>query len=352
MFGTQKRKILLWSVIFNSILLTSCSTTENVEAAEEFVIEGEAQGTTYRIIIADKDVNVSKSEIDSILHNFDLSLSTYVKESVISAINNAKRDTIVVDQFGYFKPCYTTSKRVFDLSNGAFDPTVFPLVSGWGFMKNMDTPLSQSEVDSIMQFVGFDKGLIQLTIKGDSIAVHKTNPEVRLDFNAIAQGQSVDVVADYLKAKGYSNIYVEIGGELYVSGKKLNGDLWRIGIDTPIEGSEERVIEQGILAISNKAVATSGNYRKFYVIDGKKYAHTLNPKTGFPVEHNLLSATIVADNCALADALATAMMVVGKDAGLKLIEKNQLNVEAYLIYEDAKGELQRVMTPGFQDLFE
>lgn len=350
MFGIKKRKIQVWSVIFSSaVILLSCN--ENSETAINYTdvrINGETQGTTYSIIIAAPEVGFTKEDIDSVLLDFDNALSTYVPTSVISHINNAHTDTIVVDKSGYFKQCYEQSLDVFDATGGAFDPSVFPLVSGWGFMKNMKSPLSQRAVDSILNYVGMDKDLHRVLFSGDTIYFDKRSANFKLDFNAIAQGQSVDVLANYIKEQGYSNFYIEIGGEVFVSGLKQNGEEWKIGIDTPIENAENRVIESNIVSLSNKAIATSGNYRKFYEIDGKKYAHTLNPKTGFPVKHNLLSATVVAKDCATADAYATAFMVMGKDKTLEFVQNSAVKLDVYLIYADESGGLQRVTSKGFE----
>ena len=169
-----------------------------------------------------------------------------------------------------------------------------------------------------------------------------------MDFNAIAQWQSVDVIDNYLKEKGFSNYYVEIGGEISVKGKNREGVHWKIGIDSPIENLKTRELEN-IVHISDVAVATSGNYRKFYVRDGVKYSHTLNPKTGFPVTHSLLSATVVAENAAFADGYATAFMVMGVDSALEFVKNNpKEKLEIYLLYEDEEGNIQRTMSDGFK----
>ena len=182
----------------------------------------------------------------------------------------------------------------------------------------------------------------------DSLIFFKMKPGFRLDFNAVAQGLSVDVLADFIRSKGIKNFYVEVGGELVVSGKNREKKDWRIGIDSPIENSQERVLDN-IIEISDCGLATSGNYRKFYVQDGKKYAHTIDPRTGSPVNHSLLSATVICKSAGLADAWATAFMVMGKDRAIELLEKdNSDELEVYFIYDKGGDEFGYCMTPGFK----
>jgi len=345
MFGPMKRKILALSVII-STLLASCGETENNYSP--FEIKGETQGTTYSIIIVDDSVNVSKSEIDSIFTCFDNSLSTYVQNSVISKLNMGIGITRVNDNSGFFKRCYQISQKVYKKSNGTFDPSVFPLVKGWGFMSNVESPLSQTEVDSILSFVSFAPGVLHnIAFDGTAIELTKKDSNFKIDFNAIAQGLSVDVIDEYIKKKGHENYYIEIGGELLVRGHNREGESWRIGVDVPKENLTTRELEN-VITITNKAIATSGNYRKFYEVDGKKYAHTLDPKTGFPVEHSLLSVTVVANDAATADGYATAFMVMGVERCLEFIEKNnELELEVYLLHADENGKIQRKMSIGF-----
>ncbi len=308
---------------------------------------GETQGTTYRIILAEEDANFSKVEIDSLLNQFDSSLSTYIDTSVISQLNSAQSEISIPDKTGFFKACYQKSVELFQVTGGAFDPSVFPLVKGWGFMDNMEEPLTKMEIDSILKFVGFGK-LHTVAFEDPVIHLRKSHSGYKLDFNAIAQGYSVDVLHDFLKKKGHENFFVEIGGEIRVSGVNREGNKWRIGVDTPKDSLEERVLEN-IIYLSDKAIATSGNYRKFYIRDGVKYAHTLDPKTGFPVQHSLLSATVIAGNCASADAFATAFMVMGAEKSIDFVEKYpELNIDIYLLEADASGGIKRWMSKGFE----
>jgi thiamine biosynthesis lipoprotein len=317
---------------------------------EGFEFTGETQGTTYRIIVAEESVNFEQREIDSLLRVFDLSLSTYVSESVISSLNAATSKQLRVDSSGFFKRCYLQSEQVFTSSQGAFDPSVYPLVEGWGFMRNVETPLSKEKVDSILRFVSFEKDKFHsVSFSGDSIFFEKSDPRFKLDFNAIAQGLSVDVLADFLTSRGHANFYVEIGGELLVKGLNREGLPWKIGIDVPKENTDDEVRQlENVISVSGKAIATSGNYRKYYELDGKKYAHTLDPKTGYPVKHSLLSATVITDECAFADAYATVFMVMGLEKTKSFLKDHpELKLDVYLLYDD-KGSIARFVSPGFE----
>lgn len=343
-FGTRRRRVLTWSVITSiSLTFLSCepSRTENT-------ISGYTQGTTYQIKLIDGNGSVTKQQIDSILHDFDLSLSTYIENSVISRINNARDSITLIAPAGYFKRCYLLAAQIHAKTNGAFDPSVYPLVEGWGFMKNVETPLDKKKVDSIMQYVDFTKGRFHsIRFSGDTVFFKKMHPGFKLDFNAIAQGLSVDIISEYLMRNAYTDYYIEIGGEVYVSGKNKENKPWSIGIDTPEDNATEREIEN-VVYVSGKAIATSGNYRKYYIKDGVKYAHTLNPKTGYPVNHSLLSATVIAYDCATADAYATAFMVMGKDSTLNFLNSDEEFIEVYLLYDQGNGKIGRVHSSGFK----
>lgn len=351
MSGILKRKVLIWSAIISlGAAFTSC---ESETIYEIHTIRGNTQGTTYTIIIVDDKGEIEKSEIDAQLRNFDLSLSTYIDESVISKINNSSSSIVISDAFHFFEKCYLESQHIYKVSEGKFDPSVFPLVKGWGFMNDLETPLAQAQIDSILNFVSFEKGRYhQVKFKDAQITATKNNPNFKLDFNAIAQGLSVDVIYDFIENKGCKNFYVEIGGELKVKGHNKNGTPWNIGVDSPIENLLTRERDT-IIHISDKAIATSGNYRKFYVKDGVKYSHTLNPSTGKPVTHSLLSATVIADKCSTADAYATVFMVMGTEGALKFVNEHpEENLEVYLLYANSKGEIEYAMSEGFSKYLE
>lgn len=325
-------------VIFIVLSIYACSQNKEPKL---MTVSGEAQGTTYHISYLDKnEVNYQRS-IDSMLIEIDKSMSTYHKTSIITKINQTD-SAVKVDQM--FKDVFLMSKQVYAASEGAFDPTVAPLVNAWGFgFKNLEKTDSSS-IDSLLQFVDFDS----FTLKEDLII--KSKPNLMLDFNAIAQGYSVDVIANFLSERGIENYMVEIGGEVLAKGKNNKNNWWRIGIDKPIENEKERTIE-AVISLQNKALATSGNYRKFYEKNGVKYSHTLNPKTGYPVRHSLLSATVITDNCAMADAYATVFMVVGLEKAKEILEKNS-NLKALLIFEDENKTLKTFVSKDIESTIE
>jgi thiamine biosynthesis lipoprotein len=319
---------------------------------------GNTQGTTYAIMCND-DIDLSYSEITEKLHQFDLALSAYIPNSILSKLNDRSAGKFVYrDSFNYFNRCLEHARYVYELTNGAFDPSVYPLVDGWGFMNDVTKFPDSLTVDSLRSLVGYSNGhhFNFHPSKSDSTLenslIIKNTPNSKLDFNAIAQGLSVDVICEMLDAKMAKNYFVEIGGEIRVKGLNAQGKLWSIGIDKPIENSAGNQRElQEIIALDNKAVATSGSYRKFYEKNGVKYSHTLDPKTGFPVTHSLLSATVVAPNCTLADGLATGFMVMGPEKSILFLKKNKLkDVEAYFIFYNSKGRIETYQTKGFRKL--
>lgn len=355
MFGKKKLRLLIWSATISIVAgISACGEQSEKSVIEGFSITGNTQGTTYTIILAEEEIHFTKEEVDSVLAEFDTVLSTYIPQSYISQLNASANQFDFYDPSGFFKQCYEYAREAYDESETSFDPSVFPLMQGWGFFQKMSTPLAAEKVDSIMQFVSFEANrLHSVTFRNDSVLFQKKDPRFMLDFNAIAQGYSVDVICDFIRSKGHKNYYVEIGGELRVSGLNREGSDWRIGIDTPQEsnsGSSDRSIS-GVLHLRDKSVATSGNYRNFYEKDGKKYAHTLDPKTGYPVEHNLLSATVITDNCAMADALATTFMVVGLEKSKALLATTDREIEVVLIYEEG-GEMKTYTSSGAQKMLE
>jgi FAD:protein FMN transferase len=309
---------------FTLILLFSCSRQIK---SNYITISGFTQGTTYSITYESIDNSNYKNEIEVLLAEFDTSLSTYNQLSLITQINN--NETTNTDC--YFRKVFKKADEVYKSSNGSFDITVAPLVNAWGFGFKNKEEITDAKIDSILEFVGFQKvNLIDSTIT-------KTDPRLMFDVNAIAQGYSVDVIANFLEEQEIQNYLVEIGGEVKTKGYNNKGKEWRIGIDKPIDNNNtpgENL--QAIVSLSNKSLATSGNYRKFYERDGVKYSHTINPKTGYPVTHSLLSATVVANDCMTADAYATAFMVIGLEEASKLVEELP-EIEAIFIYNDNSG---------------
>lgn len=327
------------SAVLSLFFLISCSSNQTIKT--EFNVKGLAQGTSYHITYIDNGGRNFERQIDSLLIEIDNSLSTYQPKSIISKFN-ATDSIMHTDKM--FRDVFIDAKNIYEKSQGAFDPTIAPIVNAWGFgFKNMDKT-DDKTIDSLLQFVDFNAVQLQ-----DSF-VFKNNKNIMLDFNAIAQGYSVDVIANFLEDKKIKNYMVEIGGELRVKGNNTKGKLWRIGIDKPIENNDIRDL-QAVINLEDKALATSGNYRKFYEKDGVKYSHTINPKTGRPVKHTLLSATVITNTCSYADAYATTFMVVGLEKSKEILAENS-DLEAILIYEDEKNEIQTFVSQGISKFIE
>jgi FAD:protein FMN transferase len=306
-------------------ILSSCQRDKH----EYGKFNGLAQGSTYSIVYQDPEKITPvklKEDVEKILHNFDMSLSLYNDSSLVSKIN--RNEDVIPDTF--FTEVFKRSEEISIMTDGAFDITVGPLVKAWGFGPDEHKNFDISKLDSLMSLIGFRKVSL---IDG---RLHKTDPGINIDFNAIAQGYSVDVVCRYFDNLGIGSYLVEIGGELRVKGDK-NGELWKIGIDKPSDTNISSGTElQAIIKLRDKGLATSGNYRKFYIENGIKYSHTIDPKTGYPAKNQLLSATIIASDCATADGIATACMVMGKDKAIDFINRN-IEFDAYLVYSDDNG---------------
>ncbi len=323
-------------VLFLGLIIHSCVVKPVYEHFTGF-----AQGTTYNMIFENKGrytVEEVKSEVESILQRFDMSLSLYRDSSILSKINrneNATPDT-------FFVRAFNLSAEISRLTDGAFDITVGPLVRAWGFGPEAHKNFTESKRDSLLALVGMDK--VKL-IDGKLV---KSNPGINLDFNAIAQGYSVDVICRYFNSLGIKSYLVEIGGEVRVKGTR-GGSYWRIGIDRPEDNNYTPGNElQAIIKLRDRALATSGNYRKFYVENGIKYSHEIDPKTGYPARNQLLSATILASDCGTADGIATACMVKGKDKTIEFLQKHP-EFEAFLVYSDDNGNFKTWMSDKLND---
>jgi thiamine biosynthesis lipoprotein len=329
--------------IFSVCLLTMFVFKGEVSLAQNspVYLEGEAQGTTYHITYYDAEMRDFQYEIDSILYFYDKSVSTYDSSSIISHINQNKPN-VIVD--AYFTTCFLKAKQIWKSTNGAFDPTVYPLVNAFGFGPGKKEKIESKKIDSLLQFVGFEK----INLKRNKIS--KKDPRVCLDFNAFAQGYSVDVIAAFLKSQNIESFLVEIGGELKVNGKQPNGNAWLIGVEQPIDNKTTGNPIQLIVKLEkNQAVATSGNYRRFFVENGIKYVHHIDPKTGYPTKNNLLSATIITDQCIASDATATGVLVMGLEKAKQYLAKHP-EIQAYLIYSGEDGSYQTFQTAGFEQL--
>jgi thiamine biosynthesis lipoprotein len=340
-----------------------------------FQVTGYAQGTTYSIVYQDvlkRDLSMS---IDSLLKDYDSYLSTYVDTSLISQFNNSlyspaftktswNKDfsDLEVQPDGIFEDCFKAAKEIYHATDGAFNPSVYPLVKYWGFLDGKPRDdIFQYEIDSILKIVDFSDSMINLStdtvskgevIVGSTPVIAKLHGNMKIDFNGIAQGHSVDIIGRYLLSLGVNNFMVEVGGEVLCKGVNNKNTYWQIGVDKPVENSSPGSEGfQFVVNVNNGAIATSGNYRKFYEKDGVKYAHAINPKTGYPVQHSLLSVTVMTDKCADADGYATAFMVMGMEQTKKFLSSNpELHLEVYLVASTGKDKHEFWMTEGFQSL--
>jgi thiamine biosynthesis lipoprotein len=303
-------------------------------------LTGQTQGTYYAITYFDKDARNFQPEVDSMLNDFDQSVSLWVPNSVISKINNEEG---VVEPDEIFKTLFTMSKKVYTQSGGTFDPTVGPLVNAWGFGFTDRQKVDRQMIDSLLLFVGFDK------VKMENNKIIKSDPRIKFDFNAIAQGYAVDLIGKFLDEKNISNYLIDIGGEVLAVGKKSNGEFWKVGIEKPADNANYGDDLQAVVNLKDRALATSGNYRKFYEENGTRYSHTIDPASGYPVQHSLLSASVLAVDCASADAFATVFMVMGLEKS-KAFLNDHSDLDAYFIFTDENGELSNYFTEGFKSL--
>ena len=327
------------SFLIVAIFFTSCTKT-----IDFYTIQGDAQASTYSIKYISTEEKVTKNQIDSLLTAFDLSLSTYRPDSKISKIN-AGDSTVVVDDF--FIETFQLSNQIYKETNGLFDPTIGVLVNAYGFGPNKKhQDLAPKQIDSLLQFVGFDK----IALNANK-TISKKYKETFIDFNAIAQGYSVDVVVNYLKAKGIENAIVEIGGELFALGKNtIDNKNWVVGIDDPLQKPEERTLISKV-NLDNLGMATSGNYRKVMIDEktGKKFVHIINPKTGLAQKNNVLSATVLSKSSGLSDGYATAFMLMSLEESKVFLQKHP-ELHVMLLYSDSDNKMQRFVTENFKSI--
>lgn len=317
-----------------------CFVFQSFSQKNPVKISGYAQGTTYSITYFDKKKRDFQPEIDAILQKFDKSVSLWDSGSIICRLNR-NDETAVIDE--YFRMCFEKAMEISKISDGAFDITVAPLVSYWGFgLKNLGKADSFG-VDSILKFVGYNMVELQNNV------LIKKDKRTSLDFNGLAQGYSVDLISRFLESKSITSYLVEIGGELYGKGTKPNGDFWKVGIETPDDNSQTNNPLYAIANLQNKALSTSGSYRKFYFLNGKKYSHSINPHTGYPAFNNLLSVSVLANDCISADAYATTFMVLGLEASKQFLA-NHPELQAYLIFSGSDGNYETYQTPGLKEL--
>ena len=325
-------KRLLLFVCCVLALLSSC-----VNQPKKIVLQGLAQGSYYAITYFDELNRNFQHEIDSIFHAVDMSVNLWVDSSIISKVNRNEEvtlDSIFIDNF-------CIAQKAAHLSDGYFDPTISPIVAAWGFSYKSGDSLTPQLIDSLKQLVDYRK------IHIENGMIIKENPYMKLDFNAIAQGYTSDLIAAFLESRGIKNYLVDTGGEIMARGIKPNGQPWIVGIEKPAENWDSEQVVQTRVALHDKGLVTSGSTRKYVERNGRRYSHCIDPKTGYPVEHNVLSATVMAENSVWADALASICMVMGMEKSLPLIESMD-GVEAYYIFVDEQNELETFATEGFE----
>ncbi len=331
-----RRNLRNISWIWVGLLMVFCSCHQQ---PPKIVLQGLAQGSYYAITYFDEEGRNFQHEIDSIFHAVDMSVNLWVDSSIISKVNRneeAAPDQIFIDNFNI-------AQEAARLSNGYFDPTISPLVAAWGFSYKTGDNITPSLIDSLKQLVDYRK------IRIENGKVVKENPTIQIDFNAIAQGYTSDLIAQFLESRGITNFLVDTGGEIMARGGKPNGQPWIVGIEKPAENWDSEQVVQTRVALRDKGLVTSGSTRKYVERDGKRYSHNLDPTTGYPVEHNVLSVTVLAESSVWADAIASICMVMGLEKSLPLIESMD-GVEAYYIFENEKNELETFATEGFVTL--
>lgn len=338
---SDKMKSIQLFLSLSLILVISCNYRQT--GGNYIFTEGFTQGTTYHITYESTDSIDLTYQFDSLLQVFDQSLSAWLPTSILTGINENRKD-VMTDTL--FRTVFREAKRVNQISNGAFDITVGPVVDAWGFGPGKQMDVDSALIDSLLQYVGMEK----VELSGNKVV--KLLPGVRLDVNAIAQGYAVDFLSQYLDMLGIKNYMVEVGGELRTKGLNPGGTFWKVGIDRPDFGNNIPGNQlQMIVKISGRSLATSGNYRKFFEKDGVKFHHSIDPATGYPKQDRLLSATIITVECITADAYATACMVMGLDRAKEFISGLK-GVDAYFVFGDENGAYQEWYTTGLKKYLE
>ena len=324
------RRVLV--LLLGFAFLASCG-----RQPKKMVLQGLAQGSYYAVTYYDEQERNFQHEIDSIFHAVDMSVNLWVDSSVISKVN--RNEEVVLDDI--FIDNFNIAQEVAKLSDGYFDPTISPIVAAWGFSYKHGDSITPQLIDSLKQLVDYRK------VRIENGKVIKENPSIQLDFNAIAQGYTSDMIASFLESRDVKDFLVDTGGEIMARGGKPNGQPWIVGIEKPADNWDSEQVVQTRIALRDKGLVTSGSTRKYVERNGKRYSHCIDPKTGYPVEHQLLSATVLAENSVWADALASICMVMGLEKSLEII--NALDgVEAYYIFANEKNELKTYATEGFK----
>lgn len=316
-------------------MMSSCAPKKEMKPVH---LQGAAQGTYFNMLYFDPQHRNFTKQVDSILTAFNHSVSPWDSTSIITRVNrndpNVVLDSNFIENFKY-------SQQVADSTHGAFDATVGPLSEVWGFDNDKPEKVSKHLIDSIMPFVGYKKIKI---VDGKLV---KKDPRMQLDFNGIAQGYSDMVVGKFFESMGIHDYLIDIGGEVLGVGRKPDGKPWNVGIEKPAPNADAPRALKAVIGLTNMSVATSGNYRKYYVIKGRRYGHTLDPFTGYPIQHRLLSVSVLTKNTALADAYATAFMEMGYRKARIFVESHP-SLDAFFIWADKKGHFHSYATAGFK----
>ena len=324
----------IWLLMIGLAVFASCG-----KQPEKIVLQGLAQGSYYAITYFDEQGRDFQHEIDSIFQTVDMSVNLWVDSSVISKVN--RNEEVELDQI--FIDNFNIAQKAAKLSDGYFDPTISPIVAAWGFSYKHGDSITPQLIDSLKQLVDYRK------VRIENGKVVKDNLALTLDFNAVAQGYTSDLIAGFLDSRSIKNYLVDTGGEIMAKGGKPNGKPWIVGIEKPAENKDSEQVVQTRIALRDKGLVTSGSTRKYVERNGKRYSHCINPKTGYPVEHQVLSVTVLAETSVWADALASICMVMGLGQSLPLIESMD-GVEAYYIFINEKDETETFATEGFKTL--
>ncbi len=325
-------------LIFIGSLIAACQRNPKME---KVVLQGETQGTYYAITYFDDQGRDFSKKIDSVLQVVDYSMSLWVDSSLINRINRGDTSALPDEHFIYN---FLLAKEVSAATDGYFDFTIGPLVSAWGFHRKNRLEMTPDMVDSLKSLVDFRR------VRIEKKRIVKDDPRISIDFNAIAQGYTVDLIAELLDGLGVEHFIVDIGGEIMARNRKPDGNPWRVGIETPSETKDDERKVENVIKLENKGLSTSGSYRKYFEQDGKRFSHSIDPKTGYPVQHSLMSVTVLAENAAIADAYSTAFMVMGLEKSLEIISYLG-GIEAFFIYYE-DGQYKTKATPGMASLIE
>ena len=336
----MKKRVITAAALLLTITLFSCDLV-----LEEVVFTGRTMGTNYQVKIVTGYFSGPKGlqqKIDTRLDEINQRMSTYRPDSEISRVNDLQTAGEPFSISDDFMQVMRVSRRIFEMSGGAWDGTVDPLVQLWGFGRGNKKPAvpDKDALGAQLKNVGFD--FIRITDEG---ALVKTHPAVSLNLGSIAKGFGVDQIVALLQAEGYSNFLVEIGGEVYAAGTRIDGKPWRIGVSHPDKNAPVNKVYR-VAELRNRALATSGDYRNFVEIDGRLFSHVIDPRTGYPVANGVVSVSVTADNCTLADGLATAVMVMGHQKGLALVERID-GAECLIVVQAADGSLIDHASKGF-----